>query len=488
MLTKSIKSIQQALSNKELSSVELCKLSLQEASRLNQDLNCFISLCEEKALISAELADKRRAKGESPPLLGIPIAHKDLFCTEGIRTTCGSKMLEHFIPPYSATVVEKLKEAGMVTIGKTNMDEFAMGSSNETSYFGPCHNPWDKSKTPGGSSGGSAVAVAAGIVPASTGSDTGGSIRQPASFCNLTGIKPSYGRVSRWGMIAFASSLDQGGLFARSSEDLAILLGAMAGFDAKDSTSINQSVPDYTLTLNNSLKDKVIGLPKTYFNDSLDPNIATIIESCRKVYESLGAKVIEIELPFMHLSVPCYYVLAPAECSSNLSRYDGIRYGHRSEQEEDLTALYKNTRQEGFGLEVKRRILTGCYVLSSGYYDAYYRKAQKIRRLILNDFLKAFEKVDFILGPTTPSNAFSLNQTDTTPSERYLADVYTTAVNLAGLPALSMPAGFVNNLPVGAQLIGPSFQEALLLNAAHQYQGITDVHQRMPTLVQGAKQ
>lgn len=486
MLTKSIKTIQQALISKEVSSVELTKESLSKAKALNQDLNCFISLCEDHALQSAKTADLRRSKGESSPLLGIPIAHKDLFCIEGLQTTCASKMLENFTSPYTATAVENLSTAGMVTIGKTNMDEFAMGSSNETSYFGACHNPWDLKKSPGGSSGGSAACVSAGIVPASTGSDTGGSIRQPASFCNLTGLKPSYGRISRWGMIAFASSLDQGGLFAKSSEDIAYLLSAIAGFDPKDSTSVDRSVPKYEQQLETSLQGKTIGLPKEFFTMYLDSKVADVIYQTKKSFESLGAKVIDIELPNMAHAVSCYYIIAPAECSSNLSRYDGIRYGHRSEKDHDLQALYKNTREEGFGLEVKRRILIGSYVLSSGYYDAYYTKAQKVRRLILNDFQQAFEKVDFILGPTTPTAAFMLDQKKQSPTERYLADVYTTAVNLAGLPALSMPAGFVDGMPVGAQLIGPSFEETLLLNAAHKFQSMTDFHLKRPPLSEGA--
>jgi len=411
---------------------------------------------------------------------GRPFAHKDIFCTRGVKTSCGSRMLDNFIAPYDATVTQKLHEAGAVMIGKTNMDEFAMGSSNETSFYGAVKNPWDRSTVPGGSSGGSAAAVAARLVPASTGTDTGGSIRQPAALCGITGLKPTYGRVSRYGMIAFASSLDQGGTFTRSAADAAVMLGAIAGFDSCDSTSVDRPVDDYLAGLNAPLQGLKIGLPKEYFGEGLDAGVATVIEAALEEYRKLGATITEITLPNTHLSVPAYYVVAPAECSSNLSRFDGVRFGHRASDPKDLEDLYTRSRGEGFGDEVKRRILIGTYALSAGYYDAYYLQAQKVRRLIRDDFLRAFGQVDVIMGPTTPSVAFKLGEKADDPVSMYLSDIYTIAVNLAGLPALSIPAGFSAGLPVGLHIAGNYFAEAKLLNVAHQYQQATDWHTRAP--------
>lgn len=476
----SLAELSSALQAKKISSTELTKVFLDRIEKFNPQLNAFVTVTSEQALAEAKSADEQIAKGKTSALLGIPFAHKDIFCTAGIKTSCGSKMLDNFISPYDATVVSKLKQAGIVMLGKTNMDEFAMGSSNENSYYGPVKNPWDVTTVPGGSSGGSAAAVAARLAPAATGTDTGGSIRQPAALCNLTGLKPTYGRVSRYGMVAFASSLDQGGPMAQTAEDVAMLLNAMAGFDEKDSTCLNKPVPDYTATLNDELNGLRIGLPKEYFADGLDPNIAKAIENAIATYEKLGAKIKTISLPNTQLSVPAYYVVAPAECSSNLARFDGVRYGHRCEKPKDLTDLYKRSRGEGFGAEVKRRILIGTYALSAGYYDAYYLKAQKIRHLISDDFRHAFEEVDVILGPTSPTTAFKIGSKTDDPISMYLSDIYTIAVNLAGLPGMSIPAGFVDNLPVGLQLIGNYFEEAKILNAAHKYQQVTDWHKKMP--------
>lgn len=477
---KTIAELSKELETKKISSVELTQFFLDRIQRFDKDINSFITVTAEQALQDAKLADDLRAQGKAGRLTGIPIAQKDIFCTYGIKTTCASKMLENFISPYDATSVIQLKNAGTVLLGKTNMDEFAMGSSNENSYFGPVKNPWDLKRVPGGSSGGSAAAVAAYLAPGTTGTDTGGSIRQPAALCGITGLKPTYGRVSRYGMIAFASSLDQGGPMAKTAEDTALLLNAMAGFDERDSTSVNMPVPDYTATLEESLKGLRIGLPKEFFNKALDKNIGAAIDAAIKEYEKLGATIHEIQLPNTELSIPAYYVIAPAECSSNLARYDGVRYGYRCNDPIDLEDLYKRTRSEGFGNEVKRRIMIGTYALSTGYYDAYYLKAQKIRNIIREDFDNAFKKVDIILGPTTPSVAFGLGEKTADPVSMYLSDIYTIAVNLAGLPAISLPAGFVNGLPIGMQLISNLFTEQRLLNTAHRYQQVTDWHKRTP--------
>jgi len=480
MHTKSLSELSTALHNGDISSVELTQHYLDRINKYNSELNAFITVAEDHALTQARAADVQLQQKTAGKLTGIPLAHKDIFCTEGLRTSCASKMLDNFIAPYNATVVEKINQAGMVTLGKTNMDEFAMGSSNETSFYGQVQNPWDNQAVPGGSSGGSAAAVAANLAPIATGTDTGGSIRQPASLCNLTGLKPTYGRISRYGMIAFASSLDQAGPMARSAEDAALLLNEMAGFDPRDSTSVEQDVPDYTASLNNSLEGLKIGLPKQYFGEGLDPEVAATVEAAIKTYESLGATIKEITLPNSHLAVPTYYVVAPAECSSNLSRMDGVRFGHRCEDPKDLLDLYQRSRGEGFGEEVKRRIMIGTYALSTGYYDAYYLKAQQCRRLISDDFTQAFNDVDVIMGPTAPTTAFKLGDKKDDPVAMYLADIYTISTNLAGLPGVSIPAGFVNNMPVGLQIIGNYFDEARLLNVAHRYQQITDWHQQSP--------
>lgn len=480
MHRKTIAELASELSSKKISSIELTKLFLERIKQFDEKLNSFITVTEEHALKAAEEADKKIAQGKASALTGIPIVQKDIFCTDGIKTSCGSRMLDNFIAPFDSTVVKNLKAAGTVMLGKTNMDEFAMGSSNENSYYGPVKNPWNLACVSGGSSGGSAAAVAARLTPGGTGTDTGGSIRQPAALCGITGLKPTYGRVSRYGMIAFASSLDQGGPFGKSVEDVALLLNAMAGFDERDSTSVNQAVPDYRATLNDSIKGLRIGLPKEYFSKDLNSDVAKIIQAAIKEYEKMGAAVKEIALPNTALATPAYYVIAPAECSSNLARYDGVRYGYRCKDPIDLEDLYKRSRSEGFGNEVKRRIMIGTYVLSAGYYDAYYLKAQKIRRLICDDFNQAFKDVDVILSPTTPTPAFKLGEKTTDPISMYLSDIYTIAVNLAGLPGISIPAGFVNNLPIGLQLIGNLFGEAKLLNVAHHYQKVTDWHTRMP--------
>src|SRR3990167_3799884 len=480
VMHKTIAELSRDLLAKKISSVELTRSFLERIKRFDSQLNSFITVTAEQALQDAKHADELYATGKAGPLTGIPIAQKDIFCTEGIKTTCGSKALDSFISPYDATVIKKFKTAGTVLLGKTNMDEFAMGSSNENSHYGPVKNPWDLERVPGGSSGGSAAAVAAYLAPGATGTDTGGSIRQPAALSGITGIKPTYGRVSRYGMIAFASSLDQGGPLARTAEDTALLLNVMAGFDPYDSTSIDNAVPDYTKTLNDSLAGLRIGLPKEFFSEGLHNDIAKAIETAVKEFEKLGATIQDIHLPNTNLSIPAYYVIAPAECSSNLARYDGVRYGYRCDNPVDLEDLYKRSRSEGFGLEVKRRIMIGTYALSAGYYDAYYLKAQKIRGLIKNDFVAAFNDVDVILGPTTPNLAWKLGEKTSDPVSMYLSDIYTIAINLAGLPGISIPAGFTQGLPIGMQLIGNYFSEARLLNAAHQYQKTTDWHTRTP--------
>ncbi|MCJ1882245.1 Asp-tRNA(Asn)/Glu-tRNA(Gln) amidotransferase subunit GatA [Pseudomonas nitroreducens] len=472
--------VARGLADKQFSAQELATALLARIQQLDPQLNSFITVTEESALAQAKAADERRAKGETGALLGAPIAHKDLFCTQGVRTSCGSKILDAFVSPYDATVVERLADAGTVSLGKLNMDEFAMGSANESSHYGPVKNPWDTSRVPGGSSGGSAAAVAARLIPAATGTDTGGSIRQPAALTNLTGIKPTYGRVSRWGMIAYASSLDQGGPLARTAEDCALMLGAMAGFDPKDSTCVDQPVDDYLAALAKPLTGLRIGLPKEYFGAGLDSRIADAVMNVVEQLKQLGAVVKEISLPNMQHAIPAYYVIAPAEASSNLSRFDGVRYGYRCENPKDLQDLYKRSRAEGFGAEVKNRIMVGTYALSAGYYDAYYLKAQKIRRLIKNDFTSAFAEVDVILGPTTPNPAWKLGEKNNDPVAQYLEDIYTITANLAGIPGLSMPAGFVDGLPVGVQLLAPYFQEGRLLNVAHQYQLVSDWHTQAP--------
>ncbi len=472
--------VARGLADKQFSAQELATALLARIQQLDPQLNSFITVTEESALAQAKAADERRAKGETGALLGAPIAHKDLFCTQGVRTSCGSKILDAFVSPYDATVVERLADAGTVSMGKLNMDEFAMGSANESSHYGPVKNPWDTSRVPGGSSGGSAAAVAARLIPAATGTDTGGSIRQPAALTNLTGIKPTYGRVSRWGMIAYASSLDQGGPLARTAEDCALMLGAMAGFDPKDSTCVDQPVDDYLAALAKPLTGLRIGLPKEYFGAGLDGRIADAVMKVVEQLKQLGAVVKDISLPNMQHAIPAYYVIAPAEASSNLSRFDGVRYGYRCEDPKDLQDLYKRSRAEGFGAEVKNRIMVGTYALSAGYYDAYYLKAQKIRRLIKNDFTSAFAEVDVILGPTTPNPAWKLGEKNNDPVAQYLEDIYTITANLAGIPGLSMPAGFVDGLPVGVQLLAPYFQEGRLLNVAHQYQLVTDWHKQAP--------
>lgn len=478
--TKTVTELSAGLAAGEYSSVELTRALLDRIRNHGADLNAFITLAEETALNAAQAADAARARGEGGPLTGIPLAHKDIFCTKGVRTSCGSRMLDNFISPYDAHVVQRLADAGMICVGKTNMDEFAMGSSNETSFYGPVKNPWDPAAVPGGSSGGSAAAVAARLVPAATGTDTGGSIRQPAALCGITGLKPTYGRISRYGMIAFASSLDQAGPMARTAEDCALMLESMAGFDPRDSTSVDRDVPRYREAIGSELTGLKIGLPKEYFGEGLDPEVARVIENAIEAYRALGAEFREISLSNTHLAVPAYYVIAPAECSSNLSRFDGVRFGHRCGSPRDLEDLYKRSRGEGFGAEVQRRIMVGTYALSAGYYDAYYRKAQQVRHLIRGDFLRAFNDVDLILGPTSPTVAFNIGERSDDPVSMYLSDIYTIAVNLAGLPGMSVPAGFAQGRPVGLQLIGNYFDEARLLNAAHRYQQVTDWHTRAP--------
>ena len=480
MLNLSLKQLSQNLNDKTFSSRELTEFFLSRIKKYNKQLNAFITIDESSSLSMAKMADDKISKGEHKPLTGIPIAQKDIFCAEGWRTTCGSKMLENFIAPYNATVIQNFNDIDVVNLGKTNMDEFAMGSSNETSYFGAVKNPWNLDCVPGGSSGGSASAVAARLAPAATGTDTGGSIRQPASLCGFTGLKPTYGLESRYGMIAFASSLDQAGPMAPSAEDCAMLLNLMASHDLKDSTSIDHKKEDYTTNLNHPIQGLKIGIPKEFFGDGLNASVQKIIEEALDKYKKLGAELVDISLPNSDLAIPVYYVIAPAEASSNLSRYDGVRYGYRTKEYDDLMDMYFKTRQEGFGEEVKRRILIGTYVLSAGYYDAYYLKAQKIRRLISNDFKQAFKKCDVIMGPSAPSVAFGSEEKKEDPLAMYLQDIYTISTNLAGLPAMSIPAGLSSNLPVGLQLIGNYFEEGRLLNIAHQFQLSSDWHLKIP--------
>lgn len=475
MAINTLTSLKKQLSDKTISCAELVQESVKNAQ--NSPLNAFITITEDGAI---EAAKKQTQQSINSPLAGIPIAHKDLFCTKGVLTSCGSKILENFISPYNATIVEKLSDAGAISIGKTNLDEFAMGSSNESSFYGAVDNPWDISRVPGGSSGGSAAAVAAGIVAFATGSDTGGSVRQPAAYCNLTGVKPTYGRCSRYGMVAYASSLDQAGTFTHTAEDAALALNAMSGFDKKDSTSLNVATEDFSVLLNNSLEGLKIGIPKEFFGEGLNNEVANLIENAIKEYEKLGATIVPLSLPNSELALPAYYIIAPAEASSNLSRFDGVRYGFRAQEYGDLDDMYTKTRSEGFGAEVQKRIMVGAYALSSGYYDAYYSKAQKLRRLITNDYLTAFESCDVILGPTTPEPAFKKGST-ADPVSMYLNDIYTVTANLSGLPAASIPAGFTQaGLPVGLQLTTPHLQEAKLLNIAHQYQQVTDWHTQTP--------
>lgn len=467
------------LRSKQFSSQELTQSFL---NRINtyQQLNAYVTVSSDLALQQAEAADRQLASGDATPLTGIPVAQKDIFCTQGVKTSCGSKMLDNFIAPYNATVIENFNKAGAVMLGKLNMDEFAMGSSNETSFYGPSLNPWATDSVPGGSSGGSAVAVAARLAAAATGTDTGGSIRQPAAHCGITGLKPTYGRVSRYGMIAYASSLDQGGPMARSAEDAALLMQVMAGFDSKDSTSVDQAIPDYSASLNDSLQGLKIGLPKEFFSADLDNRMASTLQAAVEEYRKLGAEVVEVSMPTLALAIPAYYVIASAECSSNLSRFDGVRFGYRCQNPADLTDLYTRSRGEAFGSEVKRRILMGTYALSAGYYDAYYLKAQQVRRLISEDFKRALNQVDVLMGPVTPSPAFKIGEKTGDPVQMYLSDIYTIAINLAGLPALALPAGFIDDKPVGLQVIGNYFSEAKLLNIGHRYQQVTDWHLQQP--------
>ncbi|OGT50703.1 MAG: aspartyl/glutamyl-tRNA amidotransferase subunit A [Gammaproteobacteria bacterium RIFCSPHIGHO2_12_FULL_42_13] len=485
MFKKSVAELSTLLRTKKISAKELTTIFLDRVKKRDKLLNSFITVTETTALKQAEAADQSIAAGNAHPLTGIPIAQKDIFCTKDIKTTCGSKMLDNFIAPYNATVIEKCNYAGLVMLGKTNMDEFAMGSSNENSFYGPVKNPWDTARTPGGSSGGSAAAVAAGLAPIATGTDTGGSIRQPAALSGVTGLKPTYGRVSRYGMIAFASSLDQGGILSRSAEDAAMLLNVIAGHDDKDSTSVNEPVPDYTKTLKDTLKGKKIGLPKEYFTGGLEAGVEQCMENALQEFKKLGCEFVDISLPHTDYATSVYYVIAPAEASSNLARYDGVRFGYRCKDPQSLDDLYKRTRTEGFGEEVKRRIMTGTYVLSSGFYDAYYLKAQKVRRLIRDDFIEAYQQVDFIFTPTAPTPAFLIGEKSNDPVAMYLSDIFTIAANLAGLPGISLPAGFSKNLPVGIQLLGKHFDEALLLNVGYQFQQATEWHKKFPQNAEG---
>ena len=480
MIEYTLAELSRLLYEREISSTELVQSCLDRADQLNGELNCFISLFPEHALEQAKAADGLIAAGQAGPLTGLPIAHKDIFCTAGFKTSCASKMLDNFVAPYDATATDRINAAGGIMIGKTNMDEFAMGSSNETSFYGPVKNPWDNSRVPGGSSGGSACAVSARLAPAATGTDTGGSIRQPAAFCGVTGLKPTYGRVSRYGMIAYASSLDQGGPITQTAQDAAMLLFAMSGFDPKDATSANVKVDNYLDDLNQDIKGLKIGLPREYFSAGLEQPVSDALISALNLLEQAGASIVDIKLPHTELSIPVYYVIASAECSSNLSRYDGVRFGHRCTDPEDIMDLFCRSRSEGFGNEVKRRIMTGTYVLSAGYYDAYYLKAQKLRRLLRDEFRAALGRVDVIITPTSPSAAFPLGSRIDDPVAMYLSDIYTVSVNLAGLPAISIPVGFSDGLPVGMQIIGNYFREAGLLNVAHQYQQMTDWHRRIP--------
>jgi aspartyl-tRNA(Asn)/glutamyl-tRNA(Gln) amidotransferase subunit A len=485
MIEHSLPALARSLARREISSVELTQLYLDRIARHNAQLNAYLTIDAEKSLAQARAADERLARGEGGPLTGIPIAHKDIFCAQGWLTTCGSRMLGNFVSPYDAAVIARFAAAGAVLLGKTNMDEFAMGSSNETSFFGPVKNPWDTTCVPGGSSGGSAAAVAARLTPAATGTDTGGSIRQPAALCNLTGMKPTYGVISRYGMIAFASSLDQAGPLGRSAADCAVLLNGMAGFDERDSTSLDRPPEDYGRALDTATGAKPltglkIGLPAEFFGPGCSPEVMTLVEAAIAEYRRLGAETVAVSLPSMDLSVAAYYVIAPAEASSNLARFDGVRYGYRAPAYEDLNDLYCKSRAQGFGAEVKRRILIGTYVLSHGYYDAYYLQAQRIRRLIANDFAAAFRQCDVLIGPTSPSTAFKLGEKASDPVQMYLSDIYTIAVNLAGLPAISLPCGFAGGLPAGLQLIGDYFTEARLLEVAHRYQQTTAWHLQRP--------
>ena len=483
MFNVSLKQLSQQLAEKKISSVELTGEFLKRTRTLNPNYNAFITINEAMSLAQAEAADQMISAGQASPLTGIPVAQKDIFCTKGWLTTCGSKMLSNFTSPYNAGVIERFNQVGAVNIGKTNMDEFAMGSSNETSFYGPVRNPWDVSAVPGGSSGGSACVVAARMAPAATGTDTGGSIRQPAALCGISGIKPTYGLVSRYGMIAFASSLDQGGPMAKSAEDLALMLNVMVGFDDRDSTSLQRETEDYLRDLDGPLAGLRIGLPKEYFAKGMSNDVANKVEAALEIYRKLGAKMVEVSLPNAQLSIPVYYVLAPAEASSNLSRFDGVRYGYRAKSYSDLNEMYRKSRAKGFGAEVKRRILIGTYVLSHGYYEAYYIQAQKIRRLIAQDFIDAFKQCDIIMGPTTPTVAFNLGEKNSDPIQMYLSDIYTSAASLAGLPGMSIPIGFGDkNRPVGLHIIGNYFTEAQMLNVAHQYQLETDWHFRMPEI------
>jgi aspartyl-tRNA(Asn)/glutamyl-tRNA(Gln) amidotransferase subunit A len=489
MTNATLKALSAALAARQVSAAELATEYLDRIEALNGKLNAFVTVDRAATLAEAHAADALRAAGNAGLLTGIPVAHKDLFCQQGWKTSCGSRMLDNFVSPYDAHVIERCKAAGLVTLGRTNMDEFAMGSSNESSYYGVVHNPWDLNAIPGGSSGGSAAAVAARMAPAATATDTGGSIRQPASHCGVTGIKPTYGVVSRFGMVAYASSLDQGGPIAQSAEDCALLLNVMAGFDERDSTSLERPAEDYSRDLNAPLAGLKVGLPREYFAEGLSADVARVVEDAVAEFKKLGAEVVEVSLPNTELSIPAYYVIAPAEASSNLSRFDGVRYGHRASEYKDLVDMYEKTRAEGFGAEVKRRIMVGTYVLSHGYYDAYYLKAQKIRRLIANDFQAAFEQCDLILGPVAPTAAFNIGEKSGDPVQMYLSDIYTLSVNLAGLPGMSIPAGFADNgRPVGLQVIGNYFAEAKMLNAAHQFQLATDWHTRAPDLGLGQEE
>src|SRR5262245_18645089 len=482
MHTRTLAQLAQDLRARRVSATELTKHFLARIERFGPALNAFVTVTAEQALAQAAAADRKLAAGDAPPLAGVPIAHKDIFCTAGVKTSCGSKMLDNFVSPYDATVVAKLGAAGFVMLGKTNMDEFAMGSSRETSYYGPVKNPWDHALVPGGSSGGSAAAVAARLAPAATGTDTGGSIRQPAALSGITGIKPTYGRVSRYGMIAFASSLDHGGVLAQTAADAALLLEAIAGFDERDSTSLDEPVPRYSEIIEQPWEGVTIGVPENFFDAGLDPEVASTIRAALKEYEKLGARLKSLTLDYIHLSVPAYYVVAPAEASSNLSRFDGVRFGHRASDAiaDDLTTFYMRNRGEGFGAEVKRRILTGTYVLSAGYFDAYYLQAQKVRKLISDDFARAFREVDLVAGPTSPSPAFPIGAKTNDPIQMYLNDIYTIAADLAGIPAMSLPCGFVRGLPVGLQLMAPALGEGRLLKASHHFQRATDWHARVP--------
>ena len=479
MHNKTLTELAAGLHSKQISSLELTQAFIERIKQ-HSEINAYITVSEETALNQAQIADQLLAKGNAGALVGIPIAQKDIFCTQGIKTSCGSKMLDNFIAPYDATVIEKFNQSGAVMLGKLNMDEFAMGSSNENSFYGAVQNPWASDCVPGGSSGGSAAAVAARLAPAATGTDTGGSIRQPAALCGITGLKPTYGRVSRYGMIAYASSLDQGGPMARTAEDAALLLQVMSGFDPKDSTSAQQAVPDFSAGLNDSLQGLKIGLPKQFFSSDLDSQMAAAIQAAIDEYRKLGAEVKEVDMPNLNLAIPAYYVIASAECSSNLSRYDGVRFGYRCQKPEDLADLYTRSRGEAFGAEVKRRILMGTYALSAGYYDAYYLKAQQVRRLISDDFKRALSEVDVLMGPVTPSTAFRIGEKTDDPIQMYLEDIYTIAINLAGLPAMSIPAGFIEGKPVGLHVIGDYFSEAKLLNIGHRYQQVTNWHLQVP--------